>query len=230
MKFGKIETQYGVVFKDQTELTTADIPYANPDHPDLTTMKGALDRLLYKPLELILNPLSSVELGQSIPYVDLTWSLSTTPDSLSINGVGPIDTTLRTYRVNGPFTQRVTFTLNASKGTVSRSASVVLAFNNRVYWGASNKGLLTANDLIGLTGQAMPNKEMAKTISTNSQYIYLAWPSRLGDGLIKVNGLINSAWVKTNLDVTNPYGYTEPYLVYRSTFIQNGSGILVEVF
>lgn len=230
MKFGKIEARGGVTFTDLTELTTADIPYTNPDHQGLTTMRAALDMLLHKPLGLKVRPLLPVAFGQAIPYVDLVWELTKAPDSQSINGVGVIDNSLRTYRVQGPFTQTSTFSLTVASGAQSLSTNVTLEFNNLVYWGASGKESLTPQDIPALDGQVRPDRKLTRILSPNGKYLYFAWPSRLGPGSFKVNGMVNSAWVQDEMDVMNTYGYSEPYLIYRSSYIQNGTDIQVEVF
>jgi hypothetical protein len=229
MKFGKIETQYGVIFKDLTELKTANIPYSNTDYPDLLTMKAALDKLLNTPLELTVAPLPSVELGQTIPYIDLAWELNRAPDLQSIGGVGVIGNNLRTYRVNGPFTETETFSITVAKGSDSYSVNVTLAFVNEVYWGASNLQVITPLGISGLNSEPMAARGLSKTLSADAQYLYLAWPARLGRGVIKVNGLLSTAWEEQELVVGNDYDYSEPYLSYRSTYLQNGTGILVEV-
>lgn len=234
MRYGKIETQYGVIFKDGTEILTANFPYHNYGYPDLETMKQALDFLLDGDLEVVVQPLDPVERGQEVPYVDLHWSVKGSPSSQSIGGYlegyEEIDSTLRSHRVYGPFTGNTTFIVRVEKEGQEVEGSTTLVFNNHLYWGAHDGETITPVEVLGLYNHTSATRELSMKVSGNGGYLYVAWPKRLGDAAsVKINSMVSNAWVTDQVTITNTFGYSELYYIYRSLYRQNGTDILLEV-
>jgi len=114
-------------------------------------------------------------------------------------------------------------------------------FIQKSYWGTSGSTGLTSNDILNLENTGWTyNSEDIETrkrkfqLNGNGEYIYYCYPSDLGEAdqinypEFKTNGLVNTAWELETINFTNNEGFSENYNVYRSTYLQNGYGIIVE--
>jgi hypothetical protein len=124
----------------------------------------------------------------------------------------------------------VVFTLNATNGTSSPTATITHTFNNDRYYGVSTlqsgwtSGQVLAfgtNDLVN----SIPN-----TFTVNpgaGQYIVNAYPSRLGTSSYSVGGFSGGFNSPQTVSVTNASGFTENYYVYSSVNSNLGSTTVV---
>ena len=222
--------------------SASQIVYANPDFPEITNLQQALDQLLasvntltFVPMTISLSGGGSAAMGQSVPNLTLRWSVSKPVKSLRLTstaGACPqpalTDTSLI---VSGPFVSSTTFTLTATSedGTETVSASTSLTFAHSRYWGTSSAQSLDNAGVLALNAEGASGRQQTKSFSPAGGYIYFAWPSTFGEPSFTINSFPNSAWIKTVLVVTNAFGFAESYNVYRSTYPQNGSGIVVVV-
>ena len=75
------------------------------------------------------------------------------------------------------------------------------------------------------------------TMDGNGEYIWVVMPQSFGkviesDGSNSkfiVGGLANSAWQLLSTNYTNSYNHTEPYYLYRTTTVQSGTRIKIEI-
>jgi hypothetical protein len=69
------------------------------------------------------------------------------------------------------------------------------------------------------------------TFSINAgsgEYVYYAYPSRLGTATFTVGGFANGfSTIPSTLSVTNSNGYSENYYIYRSSNANLGSNTVV---
>lgn len=191
------------------------------------------------------------EIGQYISPT-LNWSYNNgnvDPNvSQSINqGIGSLATNIRSY---GPLTSTniaTTYTItgiDSVKGTATSSAST--SFYHRTYHGTSTLLELTETEIKSGPGA------LSRTVSDNAsnrsfdytfdcsggKYFFYAYPADWGLlNLVstKVNGLSFSSWsdlpgtteqaAPFNITITNAYGHSESYYVYKCFNLQNGSTI-----
>ena len=235
------------------------IPYENPDAPEVTNLKEAMDRMLNKPPEVTPstpeatdetgNPVPGTpseegvvyEAGQALNAVTLTWSSDKTLTSQAIDGIGPIDPAARTYTVQAPtdpdtglpvpFTsdQEYTITLTAENGEVT-TVKVKVTFQKRRFWGTSALAALADADILAMSQELAADRKQSRVFDcTGGKYFYLIYPAAFGEAELKVNEMPFSALTKTTRDITNAHGHTESYLVYRAMYKQRGTAIPVEV-
>lgn len=208
-------------------------------HPTYTTVKDALDYLLYMQPEItsFSNNINTVEIGSTVSNVLLSWAVNKTMASLNINnGVGAIAIVSDTSKqLSGlSLTSNTSWTLTATddEGT-SVTKTTGITFLNKRYWGVSaSASLTTSAQIIALGSEFGSNYNMSKTLdATGGKYLYFAVPSSFGLTVnnFKVGGLSNSDWVKTTISFTNASGYTTNYDIFRSGNIQTGSAILVAI-
>jgi hypothetical protein len=153
------------------------------------------------------------EIGGSENVV-LSWNVQGNIESLTINGE-PVSGTSKTY---ANVHEATSFTLNAvdAKGNIARR-TISVDFVNHIFWGVS----ASANQTEG-TVKALDNTELSNvrartiTVSANNEYIYYAYPKRLGTSEFRVNGFTGGFENPAIVSIDNHAGYDEDYYVYRS--------------
>lgn len=115
--------------------------------------------------------------------------------------------------------QTITLTATARNGSGSSSvATTTFSFINNIYYGVSSLTSLTSPDVIALTSVLQNSKSYTFTITSGvGQYVYYAYPSRLGTATFTVGGFAGGFEPPVTLSVTNSNGYAENYYIYRST-------------
>ena len=216
-------------------IADADVKH---DHPTYKTVKAAIDHLLYvEPgITAFTNTVGTVEMGTTVNAVTLNWVLNKPMARQTINnGVGDVPVGTVTKALTGlNITADTTWALTVTdtEGTAITKSTAV-SFRNKRYWGASANAALAAGDIISaLNGEFASDYKMSKTLdATGGKYIYFAVPSSfaLTDAKFKVGGLSNSDWAKTTVAFTNANGYTTNYDIFRSTYVQTGAAILVDI-
>ena len=165
----------------------------------------------------VTNNVGTVELGQSIDSVTVTWKLNKSPVSQTVDGeeVDPAD---RSAVIEGPFTSTKTFAVTAtdSEGNTAKGSTSV-SFYNGVYYGALAAGVLpAAGDIMGLTRKLQSGRSasIAWTPVSGKRPSY-ACPTRYGNPKFVISGF-EYEWVKLGaLDFTNSSGCTEKYDVWQ---------------
>lgn len=225
------------VWQDAAEGGGIDGSYEHVDHPDIETIKHALDYLLYVEPEVtsFTSTRYEAEIGSTIDNFRLDWQTNKGIQTQSINhGIGSIERTLRTYMVeNAGITSNRTYTITISDGENIGEGSLQIRFRNRRHWGVNQSETLTSADILNLSGSEFAtDQKQTKTFNASpngGNYIYFAWPSFFGEPSFFVGGLANSGWVKTTVSHTNNSGHTTNYDVWRSEYKQTGPSIEVEV-
>jgi hypothetical protein len=190
------------------------------------------------------------EIGQTVSTVNLSWSYNNgnaDPDtSQTLNqGIGSLATNLRSYTYSGTITSSTTFSItgiDSLKG--SASSSTTISFGRRIYYGITNLATITGTDITGLLSSTLrtstdPDYDYTYDCTGGYYFVY-AYPASWGTlstTNTKVNGLTFTDWSDNaggasgtgfTTNVTNSFGHTESYRVYKSYNIQNGSSIPVQ--
>lgn len=192
---------------------TTQIAYTNSAYPNVTTLKDALDQILYKALTVTLSCSPTIkEVGEIVDSIVFTWSYNKPNiEFQSFDGM-LLNTNDRSITINGPFTTDVTKTLNAGDGSSTISTSASLRFYLGIYYGTSTENLqrlLQANRQATITVDGTNNKET---------YIYIYIPYSYGQPTFTVNGftggfeLIDDNYQLDKYETGNPIRY----YVYRS--------------
>lgn len=132
-------------------------------------------------------------------------------------------------------TFRVTFTAPKSglevsgnkvvraSGSQKTAASASVVFSHKRYFGTSAEEDV---DITKLSKELSNSKD--KTIDFNcsgGKYFYYAYPKALGTTSWKVGGLAFTGYQRTEKTITNEYGLSVTYYIYRSIEKQTGSAI-----
>ena len=212
----QVVTDKAAIKADLTALTQAVNAYEADTDATLREYNTRIARLEDStPLEIISFTATPdvCEIGGSENVV-LNWNVQGNIESLTINGE-PVSGSSKTY---ANVHEATSFTLNAvdAKGNIARR-TISVDFVNHIFWGVS----ASANQTEG-TVKALDNTELSNvrartiTVSANNEYIYYAYPKRLGTSEFRVNGFTGGFENPAIVSIDNHAGYDEDYYVYRS--------------
>lgn len=189
------------------------------------------DVLNYKPIAVntfTVSP-STAELGSTVSSVTLSYALNKAAASATLDGAavslsgasGTISRTGLSLKANKTWTLKVTEPESpAADAVATASKSATLSFLNRVYWGAkAAPAQIDSAFILGLgSSELSGSRARTKTVTAGAgQYIWFAYPARLGAATFKVGGFEGGfTLVDGSFSHTNASGYTEAYRVYRS--------------
>jgi len=216
-----------------TGITASSIYYHNTSY---ATVEAALDKLLYvtPAITSFTNDVNTVELGQTVDTVTLNWATNKVPDSQFIDqGVGTISVGTTSKALTGlALTVSKTWNLSIADATTTVAKSTSISFLNKVYYGVSALTTLADSDILNLTGVFAATRNQSRTMdATGGKYLYFVVPSAFNCTInkFKVGGLYNSAFELVTRTFVNASGYSTSYDIFRSSIIQTGSSILVEI-
>jgi hypothetical protein len=205
-----------------------EVAYANPAYANV---QDALDALLYLPPKInsFTNNIGTREKGSSVDSVTLTWAFNKVMTSVTLNGVD-IDSGASSTTIEGPLTSDQSWTLQASDGKNTVSASTSISFAQKRYWGASALTTLDDENIIGL-GSSEFSANFNKSASydcTGGKYPYIAYPASFGTpSAVTVGGLAFSDLNIATQNFTNASGFVDSYKVVRFAGLQTGANISV---
>lgn len=131
--------------------------------------------------------------------------------------------------------------LNVGDGTGGATTSnASVTWSLKRYWGAVASGhalattstaSVTYANISGLSSELNSSYVMTKTITANNEYVVFVWPSSNGVDLttlppnVSILGFGNNDWTRTRSGVTltNQYGYTASYDVWRFNHLQSNT-------
>lgn len=121
----------------------------------------------------------------------------------------------------------VSFTLSAYKGAVNDTAQASYAWRPRCYYGVSSNASGNNEAFIEALASSQLQSSRSASLSVNAgpgEYIYYAYPTAYGAATFTVGGFEGGFnLVSTTISVTNAYGVTQNYTLYRSTNPSLGS-------
>lgn len=176
------------------------------DLATISILSFTIDSDIYNEIGSVINP-------------TLNWQYSSNKiSSQTINGES-LDTTLRSYTANNISTN-TTFTLVArSLNTIQDTISIY--FVPRFYLGVSTNNTLTSDEIKALTSDKLLYVEEylgKKTFNcSGGKYIYYVVPtSEAANVVVKDgNGFLFNDYTTSTVDITNDYGNTINYTVFR---------------
>lgn len=175
------------------------------------------------------------EIGEQVFTPNFTATYSFSPTSVKLqDSVNLIDTNLATYfNFNSPYNfvkynngEYVTFILKAYLGVMPTTASRNIVWGMRIYWGeTSSTGPYSETEIKALDSSRIQTVRQGTFTSTPSptQYILIGIPAEFGNPTFYVD-----VWeggftlVQSNLSITNAYGVTKLYNIYRSDQLNLG--------
>lgn len=112
----------------------------------------------------------------------------------------------------------VTWNLAASENGDTGTSSTSASWRPRVFYGVGIDGLSTESDIEGLANQPLlPSRQVTFTVSPGvGEYIYFAAPSSYGTPTFIIGGFEGGFDLVGTVSVTNGYGVTQNYDLWKS--------------
>lgn len=158
----------------------------------------------------------------SVQTVNLSWNYDRDIISQSINRE-TIAVDVRTKQYEGIVTD-TTYILSAIFDGQTYTKSTSVEFRLKKYYGVSVREMLTDEEVLALSS-LWAGRAQASTVfdCTGGKYPYYILPTSMVAGIqFWIGGLRNSDWIEEIREITNAYGYTESYTVFRLNSIQTG--------
>lgn len=187
---------------------------------------------------------STFEQGDTSKTTTLTWKTNTLAASakVSVGGGTAVETissgkknsgtyaaTIDTSTVNSNGSKSVAVKLDitdAFSGTASRSVNATVC--NKIFWGGKADGTINEAFIEGLSGSSLQSSKAKSSFTCavgQNQYFFYAVPHAYGTPTFNVNGFPTSLdKVGSSVNVTNQFGSTVAYDVYRIHDIVSASG------
>ena len=207
----------------------ADITYENADYPALDNVEKALDNLISKVyyVEPKVNSFTMApsttdyEIGQSVSDIVFNWTYNKDVVSQTLTDCTLADATVRTATAAGPYTATKTFTLSASDGEKTATASKTISFRHKVYWGsAASASTYDSAFILALSGKKFATNYKG-TYSMNvatGEYGFLAYPDSWG--MVSswyIGGFETETFDCGTVEFTNASGNTTTFRIVRTT-------------
>ena len=188
-----------------------------------TTLFSNVSQLMVKvfPFTMTLSGGGTYEKGSS-QTINLSWTYDRDIESQSINNESLLIGIRSKQYAN--VTSDTTYILKAIQGGQTYTKSVSAQFKVKKYYGVSANGTLTNAEILVLQS-AWAQRTQSSTVfdCTGGKYPYYILPaSMVNDIQFWIGGLRNTDWREEVINVTNAYGHTESYTIFRLNSIQTG--------
>lgn len=182
-----------------------------------------LDMLLY-PFEITLsiNP-TQAQFGQIVNSIMLQFNTNGAEDA-NIDGIDVTGLSELIYTEN--VTNDKTFTLTAEKDKQIKTKTASIKFLNNIYWGATPNPTPTNAEILSSNKQLSNSKGRSVVYDcSGGQRYFIAYPKRLGNITLTVNGFPNNNFTQIERSFENEFGYIEDYFICYGNTIVFGSDI-----
>ena len=227
----KVNDEGNLVLADPSALggDASAVSYTNASFSELDNVKKALDNILSKIyyVEPKINSFNMTpstteyEVGQTVSEVSFAWTYNKDVISQSLTDCTLADETVRSATYSTPISSNKTFTLTASDGEKSVTASKSISFKHKIYWGSSaTTADFTSAFILGLSGKKFATGYKGSYSMTvgSGEYGYLCYPSSWGN--------ITSWWIGGfevtttdcgTISFTNASGNTTTFRITRTS-------------
>ena len=176
------------------------------------------EELTYEPIRIqqfSVSGGSTFEIGSTVTTITLIWYINKTPTELKLNGeviTGDSKT------LSGNWSSDYVWNLSASDGKKTDNATASIKFCHRVYYGTSNSESIAESTIKSFDSELRSTNKSSLSIYANAgEYIYYCTPYGPCRFIDADNSFDYSFEDPEFVSVTNAYGKTENYYVYRST-------------
>lgn len=214
------DAKYAVKAVEGQVAALAEAVANKADESEAVEIRARLDALEHK--SIFINSFAAIPLVSEIgstQIITLVWDLSKPATTQTING-SPVTGNTKQYT---GVTTNTRYTLAVSDGQSLDSRTVTAVFANRIYYGTDASASITSELIASLSDVLSDEKARTITVSPDDEYIYYAYPKRLGPAVFTVGMISGGFEDPVTISYTNNNGYTEDYYVYRSTQLLTGT-------
>lgn len=158
------------------------------------------------------------ELGSVIENLVLTWDYNREIVSQFLDEAN-LGLSVREQSFKNITSDRTFTMVSKSKMGVEKTINYTISFANGIYYGKSSEETVNADFFNTLTKTLSNNKSRSIIVNAEKgEYIYYCYPVRLGENAIfTVNGFDGGFNKIAIYALINANGYTEDYVIYKST-------------
>lgn len=216
------------------------VTYGNPSFSQLDTVKKALDNILAKVYyvepavsSFTMTPgTTEYEIGSVATGLSFSWAYNKDMVSQTLTDCTLADETVRTAEFTGNISANKTFTLSASDGTKTVTATKSISFKNKIYWGsAATPAEFTSAFILALSGKkfATTYKGSYNITVGSGEYGFVCCPASWNmPNSCKIGGFGTDLVDCGNISFTNASGASSLYKIVRTT--QAGLGAITMLF
>lgn len=239
----KVNDEGNLVLADPSALgaDAASISYTNASYSSLDNVKKALDNLLEKVYyvdpaidSFTMTPSTTeYEIGSTVDTLTFAWTYNKSIVSQTLTDCTLADENVRTATYSStPISSNKTFTLTASDGTKTVTASKSISFKNKIYWGsAALPETFTSAFILALTGKKFATNYKGSYDITvgNGEYGFIACPASWNiPNSCKIGGFATDLVDCGSISFTNSSGASSLYKIVRTNI--SGLGSITMVF
>lgn len=239
----KVNDEGNLVLADPSALgaDAASISYTNASYSSLDNVKKALDNLLEKVYyvdpaidSFTMTPSTTeYEIGSTVDTLTFAWTYNKSIVSQTLTDCTLADENVRTATYSStPISSNKTFTLTASDGTKTVTASKSITFKNKIYWGsAALPETFTSAFILALTGKKFAtNYKGSYDITVGSgEYGFVCCPASWNiPNICKIGGFATQLVDCGSISFTNSSGASSLYKIVRTNI--SGLGSITMVF
>ena len=158
----------------------------------------------------------------SIQTINLTWGYDRDITSQSVNGE-TIAIDIRTKQYIDVGSDSI-YNLSAVYDGQTYTKSTSVEFRLKKYYGVSAHETLANEEVLALNASWAVRVQSSTVFDcTGGKYPYYILPTSMASGIqFWIGGLRNSDWTEEVREITNTYGHTESYTIFRLNSIQTG--------
>lgn len=245
-RMDKMESDVSDFIGESTEkingLETEVSEFVGSSSERMSALEADVAELMY-----IQNPLTitkfestvkNARFGQELTDITFSWGFSQVPKSVTLcdkngNTISTHATDSTGATLNGlSVTTDTTWKLKATDRrdkAVTKDTSIT--FLHGVYWGVGAPRDSYDSDFVNtLSVEWRTTKKPSITVSPNTEHIYYCLPTRMGECNFSVGTMPGGfEQVGEPISVTNIYGGTQTYYIYRSTELLDKDSVVVNI-
>lgn len=205
-----------------------DVSYENEQIPSATNVEDALDTIIGKIYyvdptitSFTMTPSTDTyEIGSTVNELTFAWTYNKDIVSQTLTDCTLADETVRSATYSTPISSNKTFTLTASDGEKSVSATKSVSFKHKIYWGAASEpASFDSAFILALTGKkfATNYKGNYDVNVTTGTYAFIACPKSWNiPSECYIGGFLVTLDKVATIDFTNASGNTTQFDILRT--------------
>lgn len=225
-----------VIARDMFTKTAEEVSYDNVNYPDCKDIGSAIDMILSR-MDYVAPVINSFtmtpsttqyEIGTVVSSLAFAWVLNKSVTSVVFDGE-TLDASATSKTYSKSLSSNKQFTLTVGDGENTASATKSVSFLPTVYYGSSAAGTYNSAFVLALENKVLKSSRVGNyTLDVaDGEYGFICIPARYGTPVVTIGGFTTELETVATIDHKNASGYTESYVIYKTS--QTGLGSITMV-
>lgn len=225
-----------VIARDVITTAAEDVSYDNANYPDCKDIGSAIDMILSR-MDYVAPVINSFtmtpsaaqyEIGTVVSSLAFAWVLNKAVTSVVFDGE-TLDASATSKAYSKSLSSNKQFTLTVGDGKNTASATKGVSFLPTVYYGSSAAGTYNSAFVLALENKVLKSSRAGNyTLDVaDGEYGFICIPARYGTPVVTIGGFTTELETVATIDHKNASGYTESYVIYKTS--QTGLGSITMV-